>query len=200
VSNVIPPHALSDLIGSIYDCALDPSRWDQTLRNIRDALDGHMAVVSLIDVQRRRPLLMKTAGLDPLHLPIYFIHMNELRDLIRRSLAMPMDDAHVASRDLPPGYMDTSPYFQACRKRGIVDMMQFILIREAPHFFSGFSITRHERQGVITRTRHDPARQPRRGADAAERRPHSQRQGNSAGEIFIRYVGTARGDGHRRTR
>jgi DNA-binding CsgD family transcriptional regulator/PAS domain-containing protein len=150
VSDVIPPHALSDLIGSIYDCALDPSRWDQTLRNIKDALDGHTAVVSLINVQRRRPLLMKTAGLDPRHLPMYFMHVNEIRDLIRRSLALPMDDAHVASRDLPPGYMDTSPYFQASRKRGIVDMMQFILIHEAPHFFSGFSITRHERQGVVT--------------------------------------------------
>jgi DNA-binding CsgD family transcriptional regulator len=81
---------------------------------------------------------------------MFFMHVNEIRDLIRRSLALPMDDAHVASRDLPPGYMDTSPYFQAFRKRGIVDMMQFILIHEAPHFFSGFSITRHERQGVVT--------------------------------------------------
>jgi DNA-binding CsgD family transcriptional regulator/PAS domain-containing protein len=150
VSHVIPPHALSDLIGSIYDCALDPSRWGQTLRNIKDALDGQIAVVSLINVQRHRPLLMKTAGLNPGHLPMYFMHVNEIRDLIRASLALPMDDAHVASRDLPPGYMDASPYFQASRKRGIVDIMQFILIHEAPHFFSGFSILRHERQGVIT--------------------------------------------------
>jgi DNA-binding CsgD family transcriptional regulator len=150
VSDVISPHALSDLIGSIYDCALDPSRWDTTLRNIKEALDGHMAVVSLVNVQRLRPLLVKTAGLDPRHLPMYFMHVNEIRDLIRRSLEMPLDDAHVASRDLPPGYMDTSPYFQAARKRGIVDVMQFVLIHEAPNFFSGFSVTRHERQGAIT--------------------------------------------------
>jgi DNA-binding CsgD family transcriptional regulator/PAS domain-containing protein len=150
VSDVIPPQLLSDLIGSVYDCALDPSRWNQTLRNIKDALDGHIAVVSLIDVQRRRPLLMKTAGLGPVHLPMFFMHVNEIRDLIHRSLTLPMDDARVASRDLPPGYMDASPYFQAVRKRGIVDIMQFILIHEAPYFFSGFSILRHERQGVIT--------------------------------------------------
>jgi DNA-binding CsgD family transcriptional regulator len=149
VSTVIPPHELSDLIGSIYDCALDPARWDQTLRNIKDTLDGHMAVVNLINLQRGRPLLMKTAGLDPLHLPVFFLHLNEVRDLLRRCLAMPMDDAHVASRDLPPGYMEASPYFQASRKRGVVDIMQFVLIREATHF-SGFSITRHEGQGLIT--------------------------------------------------
>jgi DNA-binding CsgD family transcriptional regulator len=81
---------------------------------------------------------------------MYVMHVHELRDLIRRCLAMPMDDAHVASRDLPPGYMDTSPYFRTSRKRGIVDMMQFVLIHEATHFFSGFSVTRHERQGIIT--------------------------------------------------
>jgi DNA-binding CsgD family transcriptional regulator/PAS domain-containing protein len=150
VSDVISPHALSDLIGSIYDCAIDPSRWNQTLRNIKDALDGHTAIVTLVNVQRGRPLLMKTAGLDPFHLPMHFMHVNEIRDLIRRCLSLPMEDAHVASRDLPPGYMDTSPYFRASRKRGIVDTMQFVLIHEETHFFSGFSVTRHERQGVIT--------------------------------------------------
>jgi DNA-binding CsgD family transcriptional regulator/PAS domain-containing protein len=150
VSDVIAPQALSELIGSIYDCALDPSRWDQTLRNIKGALDGQMAVVNLVNLQRGRPLLMKTAGLDPRHLPMFFLHVNELRDLIRKCLALPMDDAHVASRDLPPGYMDASPYFQASRKRGIVDMMQFVLIHEATHYFSAFAVTRHERQGAIT--------------------------------------------------
>jgi DNA-binding CsgD family transcriptional regulator/PAS domain-containing protein len=150
VSDVIPPHALSDLIGSIYDCALDPSRWDQTLRNIKDTLDGHTAVVNLINLQRGRPLLMKTAGLDLFHLPMYLMHVNEIRDLMWRCVSLPVDDAHVASRDLPLGYMDTSPFFQASRKRGIVDIIQFVLIFEARHFFSGFSVARHERQGVIT--------------------------------------------------
>jgi DNA-binding CsgD family transcriptional regulator/PAS domain-containing protein len=150
VSDVIPPHALSDLIGSIYDCALDPSRWDQALRNIKGAVDGQMAVVNLINLQRGRPVLMKTAGLDPLHLPMYLMHVNEVRDLIRRCLTLPMDDAHVASRDLPPGFMDESPFFRASRKRGIVDMMQFVLIHEATHYFSAFAVSRHERQGIIT--------------------------------------------------
>jgi DNA-binding CsgD family transcriptional regulator len=92
---------------------------------------------------------MKTAGLDPRHLPTYFMHVNEVRDLILKCLARPMDEAHVASRHLPPGYMHESPYFQASRKRGIVDLMLFVLIQEATHF-SGFAVTRHERQGAVT--------------------------------------------------
>ena len=149
MTDVISPEVFSDLIGSIYDCALDPSRWEQTLSGIKDALDSHTAVLNLSDVQRIRPLVMKTAGLEPRHLPMYFLHVNEVRDLILRCLARPLDEAHVASRDLPPGYMDTSPYFQASRKRGIVDVMQFILINEPAHF-SNFAVTRHEDQGPIT--------------------------------------------------
>jgi DNA-binding CsgD family transcriptional regulator len=149
VADAISPQALSDLIASIYDCALDPTRWERTLLNVKDALDGHAAILNLTDVQRRRPLLIKTVGVDPRHLPMFFMHVTELRDLILRCLALPLDEAHVASRDLPAGYMDASPYFQASRKRGIVDMMQFILINEATHF-SGFAVTRHERQGAVT--------------------------------------------------
>jgi hypothetical protein len=66
-----------------------------------------------------------------------------------RCLALPLDEAHLALRHLPPGYMDASPYFRATRKRGIIDMMHFILIHEAAHFAS-FAITRRKRQGVIT--------------------------------------------------
>jgi DNA-binding CsgD family transcriptional regulator len=149
VADVISPEVLSNLIGSIYDCALDPSRWEQALLNIKDALDGHTAVLNLSDVERSHPLLMKTAGLEARHLPMYFLHVNEVRDLILKCLARPLDEAHVASRDLPPGYMDASPYFQASRKRGIVDVMQFILINDAAHF-ANFAVTRHERKGVVT--------------------------------------------------
>jgi hypothetical protein len=35
-------HALSELIGSIYDCTLDPSRWERTLADIGDAFDSQI--------------------------------------------------------------------------------------------------------------------------------------------------------------
>jgi len=34
VADAISPQALSELIGSIYDCALDPTRWEETLPSI----------------------------------------------------------------------------------------------------------------------------------------------------------------------
>jgi hypothetical protein len=40
MSSPISPQALSELIGSIYDCALDPGHWDQTLFELRNAFLG----------------------------------------------------------------------------------------------------------------------------------------------------------------
>jgi hypothetical protein len=36
----LSPQAMSNLIGSIYDSALDPARWERTLVEIAEAFDG----------------------------------------------------------------------------------------------------------------------------------------------------------------
>jgi hypothetical protein len=50
VADAISRQAFSDLIGSIDDCALDPSRWDQTLAVVRGALDCHQLALTLSDL------------------------------------------------------------------------------------------------------------------------------------------------------
>src|SRR6516164_9355488 len=115
VADIISPQVLSDLIGSIYDCALDPSRWDRTLLDIKNAFNSHNVALSLSDVRHDRLLLVKNVGLEPRDHELYSIHAAEIHDLLLRCLARPLDEAHVASRVLPQGYMDASPYFQAAR-------------------------------------------------------------------------------------
>jgi hypothetical protein len=65
VADAISPQALSGLIGSIYDCALDPARWDQTLPDIMHALDCHVLALNLTDLRHHRFLLTKTVGAEP---------------------------------------------------------------------------------------------------------------------------------------
>jgi hypothetical protein len=57
MADAISPQALSDLIGSIYDCALDPSRWDRTLADVRDALDCQGLMLGLNDLRHLIRLL-----------------------------------------------------------------------------------------------------------------------------------------------
>jgi DNA-binding CsgD family transcriptional regulator/PAS domain-containing protein len=137
VADVISPQALSDLIGSIYDCALDPSRWGRTLADIKDAFNSRNVILSLDDVRHGRPLLMKSAGIDPQVLAeAHAVHAAEIKDILLRCLARPPEAAPVASRFLPPGYMEASPYFQAARTHGVVDIMQFMLVHEATYVSS----------------------------------------------------------------
>jgi DNA-binding CsgD family transcriptional regulator len=137
VADIISPHALSDLIGSIYDCALDPSRWDRALADLKDAFGSRNVALSLNDMRHGRPVLMKNAGIETQVVEKgHVIHAAEIQDILLRCLARPPHVAPVASRFLPPGYMETSAYFQAARTHGVIDIMQFMLVHEATHVAS----------------------------------------------------------------
>jgi hypothetical protein len=62
MADAISPQALSDLIGSIYDCALDPSRWDRTLADVSKALDCFALLLALNDLRHERLLIHKRVG------------------------------------------------------------------------------------------------------------------------------------------
>jgi hypothetical protein len=152
VANAISPQALSDLIGSIYDCALDPSRWEQTLPDVMDALDCHMLALTLTDLRHHRLLLQRTVGVEPSQLEQQSKHVPEIHAIAGEALASlrSLEDPWVQSRHLTPAYVETSPYFQEWAKpAGIIDMMTFILMHTPKHL-SVFGGCRHERQGIIT--------------------------------------------------
>jgi hypothetical protein len=56
--------SLSTLIASIYDCALDPCRWEQALCEIKSALLCDRAAIRLSDLRRDRLLISRTVGVD----------------------------------------------------------------------------------------------------------------------------------------
>jgi hypothetical protein len=69
VADEISRQAFSDLIGSIYDCALDRSRWDQTLADVMQELDCQAIALILTDLRCDRLLLHKTVGIEPEGMP-----------------------------------------------------------------------------------------------------------------------------------
>jgi DNA-binding CsgD family transcriptional regulator/PAS domain-containing protein len=144
--------AFSDLIGSIYDCALDPSRWDQTLPNVKDALNCHIAVLHLTDIRHHHFLLLKTVGLEANQAEQIPKHLPEIDAILGQVLASwpSLDEPHVDSRHLSAVYIETSPLFQELvRRRGTVDTMQLFLMHTPTHL-CGLSVSRNERQSLIT--------------------------------------------------
>jgi hypothetical protein len=56
--------ALSDLIGSIYDCVLEPPRWQVTIHAIRRAMNFHNAALSLTSLPSGKHLLAVLDNVD----------------------------------------------------------------------------------------------------------------------------------------
>ena len=148
----LSPQELSNLIGSIYDCALDPSRWEQTLDEIRRAFDGLTAILHLNDLCENRVLINRTVGISPHWLEQINEHSVEINTRLMQDLASfpSVDEPHLISRHLPHAYVNTSPYIQNCLKpNGICDVITYFLMH-TPARFAGFALGRHERQGIFT--------------------------------------------------
>ena len=132
MADAISRQALSDWIGSIYDCALDPSRWDRTLADVRDALDCYTSGVSLMDRCHHRFLLNKTVGFEPYLLQQAPKYVPEMVAILAQALASwpSLDKPHVDSRhlSLSAAYIETSPLFQDDRQRA-PEMRQQLLTK-----------------------------------------------------------------------
>lgn len=151
-ATVVDGRALSTLIGSIYDCALDPSRWEQALGGMRDALCTETAVLSLIDLRHDRFLLNRTVGMEPRWVEEQAKHAHEIGAKLAEDLASwsSLDDPHVVSRHVSNAYIESSPYFQDCLKpQGLVDIVTYILVH-TPARLGAIGMGRHERQGIFS--------------------------------------------------
>ena len=83
----LSPQEISKLIGSIYDCALDPSRWELTLDEIRDAFQGLTAVLHLNDLHDGHLLIHRTVGMEPYSLDLIAKHAPEINARFKYDLA-----------------------------------------------------------------------------------------------------------------
>ena len=149
VPDPISHQALSELIGSIYDCALDPDHWDQTLSDLRQAFRSGGMALALMDRRRGRTLVRKYAGRDTLGLLELDAKYGPeiLRMLSRFALETPPDTPHIASR-LPQDY--PLPFFSAeLKPRGFVDVMT-IFLSDTPAYLSYIGIGQLGDHGVFT--------------------------------------------------
>lgn len=148
----IAPQHLSDLIGSIYDCTLDPARWEETLTQLMELMLAESVILSLNDLRSDRALIEKSVGWGQDGLTERRRHIPEIHARLNEWFAgHPSPDApYVCSQELSAAYLEGSPYVRRCLKpRGIVDVMHQFLMRTPSHF-SELVVARHERNGPIT--------------------------------------------------
>ncbi|WP_416067331.1 hypothetical protein ACK9YZ_31085 [Rhizobium sp. ZK1] len=148
----VSSNGLSQLIGSIYDCALDPSHWERTLAEIMQAMSGESVILSLNDLHANRLLIDKSIGWSEFGLEERKKHIPEIHARLNEWFARgpSINEPFVASRQLSPEYLAGSAYVERClNPLGIVDIMHLFLMY-SPSRFSEIVVARHQSQGVVT--------------------------------------------------
>jgi DNA-binding CsgD family transcriptional regulator len=143
---------LSNLIGKIYDCVLDPSRWDDALDDIRRFFNTANAQLGLLDLQRGQLMLHKAVGTDDYWAQRQTEYATEVNDFTTGQLdsGVSIDQPLITSRILSDEYMATSPYWQNCvRPQGLVDIAQVNIMR-TPTRVSVFGMARTDEVGLFS--------------------------------------------------
>src|SRR5262245_36306877 len=150
MTSAISHQDLSDLIGRIYDCTLDPSRWEPTLDAIRTLLASKTAQLALVDLRESRVLIQKTLGMESDLIEAVSKHMRETTEFIEVHLdnVLSMAEPLLISRLASPEYRASSSYLQTSLSFGFVDMGQITIMR-SPERLSGLGFGRHESVGVF---------------------------------------------------
>jgi len=148
----ISPKLLSALIGAIYDCALDPARWEHALGEMVAALDCHNALLSLTDMRYDRLLLTRGFRMNEAWWQAFQEkYVPEVAAQLSTILASwSPDKPFVISRDLSPEANQGAAYIEeGFGAEGIVDVLQCFLIG-SPKRFAGLAFGRRQPQGVFS--------------------------------------------------
>jgi DNA-binding CsgD family transcriptional regulator len=150
--NGISPERLSDLIGGIYDCAIAPDGWPQTLGEICSLMNCMAGAIQLADLKEPRVEIFRSWGIAPNWLERYNNYAEDLLALYRGYAdidALPLDEPLVLSRH--PGGPPTEDriYREWAKPQGMCDGLKAIVLRERGRIGT-FGADRHEAVGPAT--------------------------------------------------
>src|SRR5262245_22733010 len=149
----LAPERLSDLIGKIYDCAIEPDLWPDTLGLICRAIQCMSGIIVLIDLEHSLHRLAYTCGMSQ-HWAQRFLDFSPdltqfYSNVFRRDLCPdgePLILSHYIEAVGPRGQQFHSEWIEP---QGVSDMMQAVVLREA-HRLAVVGANRHESVGGLS--------------------------------------------------
>jgi DNA-binding CsgD family transcriptional regulator/PAS domain-containing protein len=143
---------LSDLIGRIYDCAIDVDRWPATMSILHETLGFSNAAMSVMSITSGRHIIHEVRGVEPVWLERMADYNRELLDLWggpARAQTIPLDEPAVLSRVTDrTGWESNRYYTEWGRPQGLIDVMALPLARNA-EWVGTIGMGRHETAGEI---------------------------------------------------
>jgi DNA-binding CsgD family transcriptional regulator/PAS domain-containing protein len=150
--HTLAPARLSDLIGRIYDCAIDPERWPDTLAEICRAIDCISGSILLIDLEQSRHKFAYTWGVSPDWTRRYLAYSDALTmfyaNIFRRQLCPDGEPLVLSPFVEAAGPQAQQIYAELTRPQRISDVMQTVVLREARRL-ALVGANRHESVGPL---------------------------------------------------
>jgi DNA-binding CsgD family transcriptional regulator/PAS domain-containing protein len=146
--NSFDPQKLSELIGDVYDAALDQSLWEGVLERAAHFVGGIGAALFSKDASAQQGIVHYEVGIDPYYRQLYFDKYVTLDPVTTGHLLAEIEQP-VAVADLIPyhEFTETRFYREWVRPQGLVDLVSAVLDRSATSA-AMFGVFRSERDGV----------------------------------------------------
>jgi len=149
----LTPERLSDLIGLVYDCTIEPDRWADTMREICSELGCFLSAIYRVDLASSRVSFLRQWNAQPERLALLEKYAEDLVSVYKTAQAIrpqQIDEPFVLARDVPREmWAQTRYYTEWARPRGICDSIQTMVLRE-PRRIGVFAANRHEAVGPVS--------------------------------------------------
>jgi len=137
----------SDLVSTIYDCAIDPHLWPTAIEQIGRMMDGVNGVIMMLDTLERRARFYVDWNVDPEDRRTYSQHYHADNPLEAAFARFDVDEPYNISLVMEPSrWLETRVYREFGRPRGMLDSIGVTLLK-TPSRFASLSIAREHDAG-----------------------------------------------------
>src|SRR5262249_49986910 len=148
---MLAPERMSDLIGMIYDSAIEPDRWPGTIAEICRAVGCRSGMILLIDLHRSQHRLAYAWGMAPQWERRFLDHSDTLTGFYARAFSKEicLDGEPLVLSSVISGERAHAIFAELTRPEGITDAMQTVVLRHAGRL-AVFGANRHERTDKLS--------------------------------------------------
>jgi DNA-binding CsgD family transcriptional regulator len=138
-----------ELVGNVYDAALDPALWPEVLKAASEFVRGPSASLFAQDSVRQTGNLFYSWGDTPQFRDAYFTKYIKLNPLTPLVLFLDVEKVHSVSDLMPMAEMEKTVFYKEwVQPQGWRDLV-FANLEKTATSYAVFSVTRAERDGIV---------------------------------------------------
>jgi DNA-binding CsgD family transcriptional regulator len=123
---------LSQVIGTIYDCAVDPQHWPKAIEAIGRLIDGDHGVILVIDTIRNEPRLYADWNVDPETMRLYREEYHQHNPIHEGFTRFDVDEPYNIPAVIDPAeFMKARVYTEFGQPRGWLDNVGVSIMKTA---------------------------------------------------------------------